>query len=93
MEFQLGPYVKQITQVAVLGSVLATGMAVLLDDQLRIWFYHTRNSVDRHLKGMAAQAALVMFPVDGMRIDTEIKFLEEYDDVRVMVKEVESKEE
>jgi hypothetical protein len=93
LEILFAPHVRQTIRVVVLGSILGTGTAVLLDDQFRIWFYHTPNSVDHHLEGMTAQVALVMLPVDGMRIDTEIKFLAEYNNVRVQVKEVESDEE
>lgn len=74
----LSPHVTQNIRVFVLGSIVGTGTAVLLDDQGGVWLYHVPDSLDCHLKGMDAQAALVMQPGDVMTADKEIVFFKEY---------------
>lgn len=85
-------HVKRRVQVAVLGSILATGTAVLLDSIGNIWFYQTPNSVDNHVKGVA-KAALVKFPKDGITIDTPIEFEEEYNNVEIALRDFGSEDE
>ena len=86
------PHVKRQVQVAVLGSILGTGMAVLLDSTGKIWFYQTPNSVDRHIKGVP-KAALVKFPEAGIIVDTPIEFQEEHDNVEIILHHFESEDE
>ena len=92
MDLIYTPHVKRHVQVAVLGSILATGTAVLLDSNGQIWFIQTPNSVDAHVKGVP-KAALVKFPKDGITIDTPIEFEEEHDNVEITLHDFESEDE
>ena len=74
----LSPNVTQNIRIFVLGSIVGTGTAVLLDDQGSVWLYRVPGSVYHYLKGMRVQAALVMQPGEMMTADKEIVFLKEY---------------
>jgi len=74
-------------KVVVLGYVICTGTAILLDSSSRIWFYNVPGCVDPYLEGMIGQAALVALPKTGMTKYTEVKLIEKYDKVDVVVKE------
>jgi hypothetical protein len=89
MDLIYAPRVKRRVKVTVLGCIVGTGTAVLLDSTGKIWFYQTTNSVDRHINGVP-KAALVKFPEDGITIDTPIEFEEEYDDVKIVLHDFES---
>jgi hypothetical protein len=92
MDLIYTPHVRRHVQVAVLGNIVATGTAVLLDSIGNIWFYQTPNSVDHHIKGVA-NAALVKFPKDGITINTPIEFEEEYNNVEIALSDFGSEDE
>ncbi len=60
LELVLAPNVLQLIRVFVLGHIINTGTALLLDEQNNGWFYRTPNSVDGQLCGFSPQAAMVM---------------------------------
>jgi hypothetical protein len=89
LDIALGPTVTQNIPVVVLGSILSSGTAILLDHRMRVWLYHTLNSVDPHLEGMESQAALIMNPGDIMSAETSLTFIEEYTKARVIIHDFE----
>ena len=74
-------------KVVVLGYIICTGTGILLDASSRIWFYNVPDSVDPYLEGISGQVALVALPTTGMTKYTEVRFLEKYHKVDVVVKE------
>jgi len=74
-------------KVVVLGYIICTGTGILLDASSRIWFYNVPDSVDLYLEGNSGQVPLVAIPSTGMTKYTEVRFLERYDKVDVVVKE------
>lgn len=85
LDLVLGPGVTQNIPVVVLGSILGSGTAILLDHQMRVWLYCTPDSVDCHLEGMKSQAALIMNPGDVMSAETNLTFVKEYAKARVII--------
>jgi len=62
MEIDCGPRGKEIVEVAVLGRVVCTGTAILLDSSSQVWFYNVPDAVDPYFEGMKARMALVKLP-------------------------------
>ena len=80
---QLGQDVVQVFNIVVLGHIVATGTAVLLDDQQRIWFFNVPNCVDPYLHGMNSEAALVTAAGKSVEADSAVRFMEEYAHVSI----------
>ena len=93
MNIKFASNVTQTIDVVLLGHIVITGTAVLLDTSSRIWFYKTPNAVDPYLEGMKGQAALIYFPIEGITKRTEIHILEEYEDVMVELEEFKDEDE
>jgi hypothetical protein len=74
-------------QVVVLGGILCTGTALLLDPLGRIWLYNVPGAVDAYLEGISGQAALVTLPDKGMSKYSDLKFAAKYENVDVVVKD------
>jgi hypothetical protein len=83
LKVQLGQHVTQVFNVVVLGSIVATGTAVLLDDHQRIWLFNVPNCVDPYLDGMNSKAALVTDGEKSVEACSAVKFVEEYADASV----------
>jgi len=83
------PHVTQKIPVHVLGSVVGTGTAILLDKDQNVWFYNVPNSVDRHLDAMLIiSAAQVMDAGDVITDSSAIVFLKTYTKAFVELDEV-----
>jgi hypothetical protein len=83
------PHVIRWIPVEVLGSVAATGTAILLDKDQNVWLYNVPNSVDRHLGGMSLiSAAQIMTAGDTITDTSNIVFLESYPKAFVELDEV-----
>jgi hypothetical protein len=93
MDIKFASNVTQNIDVVLLGYIVTTGTAVLLDTLSRIWFYKTPNAVDPYLDGMKGRAALINFPIEGIAKMTEIHILEEYEDVIVELEEFKDEDE
>ena len=93
MEIKLGSNVTRNIDVVLLGYIVTTGIAVLLDTSSQIWLYKTPNAVDPYLEGIKGQAALIDFPTKGITKTTEIHILEEYEDVMVELEEFKDEDE
>ncbi len=79
--------------MVLLGCIVITGTAVLLDTSSQIWLYKTPNAVDPYLEGMKCRVALIDFPVEGITKTTEIHILEEYEDVVVELEDFKDEDE
>lgn len=62
----------------VLGSVGATGTAILLDKSNNVWLYKTPNAVDKQLAGFEYQAAMILRSGETAIADRNIDFVETY---------------
>jgi hypothetical protein len=93
IEIKLGSNVTKTIDVMLLGYIVPTGTAVLLDTSSQIWFYNTPNAVDPYLEGMQGRAAWIDFPIEGITKTTEIHILEEYKDVIVELEEFKDEDE
>jgi hypothetical protein len=81
LKITIGLRVKQHVQVTVLGVIVGTGTAVLLDREGAVWLYNPPGSVDPHLNGLTSTVSLVMWPGDKMAPDQIITIFDEYQDV------------
>jgi len=74
-------------QVVVLGGIICTGTALLLDAVGRIWLYNVPGAVDPYLEGTPGQATSVTLPEKGMSKYTELRFGAKHENVDVIVKD------
>jgi hypothetical protein len=83
------PHVTQKIPVHVLGSVVGTGTAILLDKDQNVWLYNVPNSVDRHLTAMVMiSAAQIMNAGEVLTDSSAILFLKTYAKAFVELDEV-----
>ena len=93
IEIKCASNVARRIDVVLLGRIVITGTAVLLDTSSQIWLYKTPNAVDPYLEGMKCRVALIDFPVEGITKTTEIHILEEYEDVVVELEDFKDEDE
>jgi hypothetical protein len=65
-------------KIQVLGSVCATGTAVVMDETGSIWFYKTKNAVDAQLTDFNCAAALVSVKGEIMGLEQPVETRAEY---------------
>jgi hypothetical protein len=71
--------------VQVLGSVLGTSTALLMDDTERIWMYHTPGGVDLPLPDLPYAAAVILHAGQTTEKETKLSFLETYKSAKVIL--------
>jgi hypothetical protein len=70
-------------KVKVLGSVGATGTAVVMDEAGKVWFYWTENAIDVQLKDFNSAAALVLERGEIMGLGQQLETRAEYAEAEI----------
>lgn len=87
IEINLGLKDKEIIEVAVLGWIICTDMALLQDSSSHIWLYNVPDAVDPYFEGMKARLALINFQQDRMIKHIKLSFMQQYENIIVDVKD------